>query len=231
MNTLDIMVAGILILSFAIGFTKGFIKTVLGLGAFFAAAALSLALSPAVSDAVSEHTSLDESLSIKVQQLLSVDDLPLPAADSLEEQLSILGSVRLPEPLKERLLENNNTKVYELLDVDNLADYIGSYLAKTAINAMAYIAVFILALLAINVLAGILGFAARLPIIREINKLSGGIAGLILGLGFIWTFFAFSSFVISFQSMEPFTQMLEASAIAKHLYAFNPIMWHLHPGV
>ncbi len=221
------IVLAILLIAFIMGFSKGFLRTLLELVAFFVAAAIALYISPQISDAIIDNTGLNEMISEISQNLLDVDEMPWESMDALDEQLDILSSIEMPDLIKEQLLDNNNAKVYELLDVDNVGDYIGEFLAVMAINVLSYIFVFILAMLVLQMIINILDLASHIPVIHELNKLAGGGLGLLLGLAIIWTGFAVYISILSLQSLDTFTALLETSTFAKFLYTVNPLMRYM----
>ena len=57
--------------------------------------------------------------------------LQLPA-----QQRMMIEQMELPQPMKDALLENNNSEIYHLLGADSFFEYVGSYLTSMILNLM-----------------------------------------------------------------------------------------------
>lgn len=97
-------------------------------------------------------------------------------------QRNIIEGLKLPEQMKEVLLENNNSEIYYMLGVDRFFDYLGSYLATMVIRVFGTGILFAAVFLFFRIGAHWLNQIARLPIIWELNKLAGALLGAIAGL-------------------------------------------------
>ena len=137
--------------------------------------------------------------------------------------VSIIEEMRLPDTLKDLLIENNNSRIYEALGVTRFQEYIGSYIANTILNVVAYVMMLIVVYLLIKVLVSWLDIVTRLPILSGMNKIAGAILGGVQGLLFFWiaalllTAFATTAWG-SFLLMQ-----IETSTWLSILYHINPI--------
>ena len=68
------------------------------------------------------------------------DEAENEAADAAPPsvQRSIIEEMELPEQLKDALLENNNSEVYEALGVSSFTHYVSRYLANSLINIISF---------------------------------------------------------------------------------------------
>lgn len=82
-----------------------------------------------------------------VKNTLIPEDVQMPA-----QQRQIIEEMRLPDTLKDLLIENNNSRIYEALGVTRFQEYIGSYIANTILNVVAYVMMLIVVYLLIKVL-------------------------------------------------------------------------------
>ena len=146
------------------------------------------------------------------------EDVQMPA-----QQRQIIEEMRLPDTLKDLLIENNNSRIYEALGVTRFQEYIGSYIANTILNVVAYVMMLIVVYLLIKVLVSWLDIVTRLPILSGMNKIAGAILGGVQGLLFFWiaalllTAFATTAWG-SFLLMQ-----IETSTWLSILYHINPI--------
>ena len=153
-----------------------------------------------------------------VKNTLIPEDVQMSA-----QQRQIIEEMRLPDTLKDLLIENNNSRIYEALGVTRFQEYIGSYIANTILNVVAYVMMLIVVYLLIKVLVSWLDIVTRLPILSGMNKIAGAILGGVQGLLFFWiaalllTAFATTAWG-SFLLMQ-----IETSTWLSVLYHINPI--------
>ena len=142
----------------------------------------------------------------------------LPAA-----QRMAIEELKLPQSVKDVLLENNNSEFYRLLGVDQFGEYISENEWKTAehlnrgeyistclsdmlINTLGSVLVFAASYIVIHLVIRWLNLLSRLPIICGLNQMAGGIVGLAEGFLLLWL----AGFILSFFTETPMGQMLEA---------------------
>ena len=135
----------------------------------------------------------------------------LPAA-----QRMAIEELKLPQSVKDVLLENNNSEFYRLLGVDQFGEYISENEWKTAehlnclsdmlINTLGSVLVFAASYIVIHLVIRWLNLLSRLPIICGLNQMAGGIVGLAEGFLLLWL----AGFIFRFFTETPMGQMLEA---------------------
>ena len=124
----------------------------------------------------------------------------LPAA-----QRMAIEKMKLPQSVKNVLLENNNSEFYKLLGVDRFEEYISTCLADMLINTVGSVLVFAVSYVAIHLVIRWLDLLSRLPILCGLNQMAGGVVGLAEGFLILWI----AGFVLSFFTETPVGQMLE----------------------
>ena len=125
----------------------------------------------------------------------------LPAA-----QRMAIEELKLPQSVKDVLLENNNSEFYRLLGVDQFGEYISTCLSDMLINTLGSVLVFAASYIVIHLVIRWLNLLSRLPIICGLNQMAGGIVGLAEGFLLLWL----AGFILSFFTETPMGQMLEA---------------------
>ena len=85
----------------------------------------------------------------------------LPAA-----QRMAIEELKLPQSVKDVLLENNNSEFYRLLGVDQFGEYISTCLSDMLINTLGSVLVFAASYIVIHLVIRWLNLLSRLPIIR-----------------------------------------------------------------
>lgn len=101
----------------------------------------------------------------------------LPAA-----QRQLIEQMNLPDTLKDALIENNNSEVYQLLGVQHFSEYIANYLSNLIFNAIGFIILYLLSYVVIRLMMSWLDLVARLPIIHGMNQIAGAVLGGLEGL-------------------------------------------------
>ncbi|MCI8466050.1 MAG: CvpA family protein [Lachnospiraceae bacterium] len=118
----------------------------------------------------------------------------LPAGIGLEEikkqvdtelsalqQSELIERLPLPASLRDSLMENNNTAIYERLGVESFTDYIGSFVAGICLNIVGYILTFLVIFLALHVAFMAFNVVDRIPIVHGINHFAGAVLGIFKG--------------------------------------------------
>lgn len=188
---------GVLILLFVLaiwlGHKRGFIKTVTGVVAFIAAVAVASLLSGPVAQFVYDNT-------VEPTVVETIDSYTAAATGSLEsgvdEALSSLpGFVT-------NLLANGGiasgadvlAKVGNTADAaalgQNIADNVVEPLVIPLLKMIATLILFILAYILASLLLRVLNVVAKLPLLKQVNKSLGTVAGVLSGA--LWVLFAVS---------------------------------------
>lgn len=230
MNILLIGVLALGAICMICGYVKGFVRIVVTLIASVATIFIVGAFSPIVTDLIIDLTPLDDAIKIKFENALFGDDIYTADAEtiaeslSLSEQISLIQDSDLPEFLKESLLDNNNSVIYEQLGVSTFVDYIGSYMAKWVIGTMAYMATFIIAWIAIRMVLFSLIVISGLPLLHGINRAVGTILGLGVALVLVWVGFLGLTLIYATEIGQQCYLWIDESALLMLLYDTNPIL-------
>ncbi len=182
MNILTLIVIGVLILYTFLGYKSGLIKTVFSICSMIIALILSLLISPNISKALQERENVVNYFSQKVEKVLNLDKVDNAVATQAEQ----IEKLPIPKSIKDTLIDTNNTQAYNALNVTNFTGYLSHSLACIIINALSFILTFLVLLIALRILSKVLDLISKLPVLHQINKLTGLIAGFVRGLITIW---------------------------------------------
>ena len=191
MNYVLIAVIAILAIGAIIGLKKGFVDMLFGAVSMTIALILAVIVGPKLGGVVQGSERIMETLTVKVSETLNLDELAvdIPDADVLLENLN------LPEVMKEKL---SSAEFMEKTGLDaatedashKMADAVALFLAKTIINALCFVIIFIVALILLWLLNNVLDVFAKLPLLKQANQLAGLALGLCQSVLVIWMFFA-----------------------------------------
>lgn len=183
MNTLFFVVIGIIVLFSYLGYRAGLIKTVFSICSMIIALVFTLLISPNISKALQSNDHIVDYFSKKVEKVLKLDE---KLDQSITDQLSGIDKLPIPKSIKNSLIKNNTSKAYEVLGVSSFTEYVSHSIARIVINALSFVVTFILLLIGLRILCMVLDVISKLPVINQINKLTGLIAGFVKGMIVIW---------------------------------------------
>lgn len=216
----DLAILAFLLVFYLLGRKKGLILTLCGLAAFFVALFgarfLAQQLSPMAADALTPHFSslmeqnIDFDLTDRLDQLLSV-------AEGENLLIDALKAVGLYEPFADSVRDLLGQQATSA--VTDAATALAHAMAEVVASVVIFILSFLLILLLWFVLSRLLNLAARLPIIRGLNRLLGGILGL--GQGALILFFA-AWMLRLFGGVIP-PDVVNTSTVLKFFMTTNPI--------
>lgn len=220
MNWLLIAVLGILLINSLIGMKVGFIKTVFSLCSMIIAVILTIWLSPYVNSFIRGNDKIYNGISTKVDTILNFSEEEAENGD----QAALIAGLALPKSIKDSLVENNKKEVYEALSITNFKDYVSNYLTGIVINAMAFIITFVIILVLLWVVCIALDIISKLPLIKQVNKTAGLLAGFVHGLVIVWLFFILITVFGSTELGQKALQLIGDDVILSFLFNNNYIL-------
>ena len=216
-NWLEIAVGVFLLGMILYGHYRGFIRLAVSMVALIATLVIVHAAMPSVTGWMRENTSIQTWVADNVESALGLEKTSeMPA-----EQRMIIEELKLPDDVKEMLLENNNNQVYQMLGVEAFTEYIGNYLANMVVNLVGYVVLFVAVYFAIRMLMRCLDLMAKLPILSGMNQIAGALLGGIQGLFFIWIASLLITACSSTSWAMALIEQIEASSWLSFLYHYN----------
>ncbi|GLC80871.1 CvpA family protein [Lacrimispora brassicae] len=219
------VVAGIYLLGMVLyGHYRGFIRLVVSMLAVVLSLTVVRVSLPTVTGFLKENTGLQQTISDNMKKSMGLEPEESPSGEVLEApsaQRTVIESLKLPQNVKNALIENNNSEVYQMLGVQAFTDYIGSYLADVILNSAGFVLLFAGIYLFSRLVMRWLDIIARLPILSGINKIAGALLGGLEGLVFLWIT---CLLVTAFSGTEwglVLTRQIEASKWLSFLYSHN----------
>ncbi len=221
MNWLLIVVAVFMAYHVIDGFHRGFIRKAVSAVSLIVTLALVTYLTPQITTFLQEKTSIHENLQEKCTEMF----LNMEFDSSVKtDQVQMIEHMELPENIKEMLIENNNSEAYELLHVTGFEEYIGAYLANMIINALAYLLTFIIVWTALRLVLIAMDIVTMLPILHGLNKLAGGVLGLVFSVVLIWIAFLLVTIFCNGDVGRQFFELIQENQFLLFLYNQNVIM-------
>ena len=210
------------------GHYRGLVRIAVTLSALILSLLVTRIAMPCVTAALSDNTAIHQAIGQGLLQMAGANE-EIEDTDGAEGQPSyqrnIIEGLKLPEQMKEVLLENNNSEIYHMLGVDRFADYLGLYLATMFIRTFGSGILFAIVFLVLRVGTHGLYQIARLPVISELNQLAGALLGAIAGLLIIWLAGLVVKGCSGMQWAQPVLMQIEKSWWLSLLYHNNLFNW------
>ncbi len=208
---LDIIFLAIIIVCVIYGAKRGIIKTVLGLSSMIISIAAAIWLYEPFMELISKNEAIASVIAsfrenIKAAMLPSPQYLYDPAVTETTGKIPALFA--------------------SLIGSDIISQ--GTEAAATAVaDAVVYLITVVIFIIVIKILISIIfkvfNLAAKLPVIKQANKLVGGFLGLVIGIFVCWIAAAALSMFIGQEGTGWIIDNVETSIFAKHLFTTNII--------
>lgn len=141
-----------------------------------------------------------------------------------DQQVKEIEDSALPDFLKELLLENNNTAIYQELKVDSFVNYVAAYISRMLIHIVSFLVTFILAIVIVKALMAAVDILGELPVLGWVNHLGGAALGVFSGLLIVWILFLVVGVCYSTEWGKLCFTMIEDSRILTALYEHNLLL-------
>lgn len=209
---IDIVIVAIIALCIFLGYKRGLTGSLLKILSFVLAIVIAFILFKPVSNLVINYTNWDDSLKTSIEQFITEktaasesepeSDLPQVIVDYIDETMA--ESVN---EAKEVAIENTAQSVTNLI-----------------INAGVWVAVFIIARILLIFIKFITALIARLPVIKQCDKLGGIIYGILEAFVILYVLLAIISFIAPTIRNVEFIDAINKSFIGSMLYNNNLLL-------
>lgn len=219
---------GVFLLSMVLyGHYRGFLRLAVTMMALILSLLVVRVAMPYVTGVLKENTGIHRAIGQGLLHMAGMEESDAAAerAQLPVQQREAIEKLKLPEQMKEALLENNNNEIYHILGVDAFLDYLGAYLANMVLNLIGSVVLFLVVFLVFRLLIKWLDLVARLPILSGINQIAGAILGGCQGLLALWV----AALIVKACAAMPWAQavlaQVDESLWLSFLYHNNIFNW------
>ena len=207
---IDIVIVAIIALCLFLGYRRGLTGSLLKILSFVLAIVIAFILFKPVSNLVINHTKWDDSLKTSIEQFIT------EKTSTPEERSS------LPQVIVESIDETMAQSVNEAKEVaiENTAQSVTNLI----VNAGVWIAVFIIARILLIFIKFITALIAKLPVIKQFDKLGGILYGILEAFVILYVLLAIISFIAPMINNAEFIDALNKSFIGSMLYNNNILL-------
>lgn len=207
---IDIVIVAIIALCLILGYRRGLTGSLLKILSFVLAIVIAFILFKPVSNLVINHTNWDDSLKTSIEQFIT------EKTSTPEEKSS------LPQVIVDYIDETMAQSVNEAKEVaiENTAQSVTNLI----VNAGVWIAVFIIARILLIFIKFITALIAKLPVIKQFDKLGGILYGILEAFVILYVLLAIISFIAPMINNAEFIDALNKSFIGSMLYNNNILL-------
>lgn len=187
MDWICIVIGVLFLICFFVGWAQGLFKVLISVAGLIASIIVAVYVAPNVSGHLQEQTDIDERIAAYITQELHFSDMGEEASKAV--QVEVINELPISETLKSNILNNNNSEMYSALEVTGVYDYIAKSMAVVILNATVFVVLVIVCKVFFATLGRAVQGLTKLPIVRSVDKIGGGVLGGMQGLIAIWFFF------------------------------------------
>ena len=218
MNLVDYVIIGVLGVSVLVGFYRGFIASVLNMGSGLISFSLSFMLYPKLAGMIQSNEELVRPLMHYTDASSRLGDLEMALTNvmTLGQQgiQDVLSKVQLPEPLGSMLRVNLENQVYAASGVQTVSDYVSQTILQASINIICFLICFIALYIVLSLLTNAIRAVFRLPVLKQLDWLAGGVFGFLRGLLLCLAVFTLVPLVQTVVPIDMVTELVEQSTLA-----------------
>ena len=139
-------------------------------------------------------------------------------------QISAIENADIPSVFKNLLLTNNNSEIYDKLGVTGFVSYVSAYMAKLIINVAAFLLTFIVVSIILRAIIFSLNVVSELPVVGLVNRLAGGVLGMLMVLIIVWLVFLVITMLYTTGIGKSMIAMIQENEFLKTIYEYNPVL-------
>lgn len=225
-NMLLIGVAAFMALCIFNGYRKGFLKIALSMAALVGTIIIVSILNPYVSKFLLNNTGLYEVLHESTSEFVTeIFDAKIDTEiRTRTDEVLAIDHLTLPKSIREKLIEDNNSVIYDALGVSEFEEYISRYLACMILNAISFIGTLMIAGFAVKVIFVMADIIEKVPGVKGMNKLAGMLLGFLQGIIIIWVACLVVTAFGATKTGQEILAMIQDSVILSFIYNNNCLL-------
>lgn len=229
---LTVGVLGLLLVCMIIGYCRGLMKTVVSMFSVIAAIVLTVVIAPYVSEFAKGFAPVRNFIHEPVAEMVNMvfdgnDDLKNELKENIGENSDIdeiISEIPIPDAFLKKVFEDNNITDFKDKTIKQIKKVITDNITNAIIDALCFVAVYILLWLVLLLVGFILTKTAELPILSTVNKLCGALLGAGIGLSILWVASIGLIALSNIEAVRDIIVRIEDSPILSVIYSLNPIL-------
>lgn len=177
----------IIVIGFTIfeGIYRGFLHSIINLGAFFLSVFTSFLLYPVVATAVKANDTIFNFLlyyTEGAEKIATFSDSNLLIANMAPEKLSVIISAsNLSEPFSTLIAQNVSTSAFSSQGLTTIGEYYNMTIVCVVLNILSFLAMFLVAYIIYTFVLGLVNYTIKFPELKQYDRFSGAAFGAMRG--------------------------------------------------
>ena len=92
-----------------------------------------------------------------------------------DTQIQEIENAPIPQFLKDQLMENNNSTIYNELGAESFPQYVAAYISSLVLKLVVFLVTFLLAIIIVTALMFAVNIIGELPVLDLVNHIAGGL--------------------------------------------------------
>lgn len=222
-NWVDIVIAIILAYNLIRGFTRGFVRSIAGIVAYIVSGVLAKMYYKSTALYIANEYkwfgNLKESISNHIKSSFSLNG-QVTSINPESIDPSMLNKLNLPSSLKGEVV-NFFTEFTSMNTGGNAVDRFAEYFSSFILNGIAFLLIFLVCLLVVKLLSILLDSFVKLPVLKQVNQLSGIIFGGIKGCLIVYLIMTIVVFTTPIVSNTSVMESIKLSTLGSFFYNYN----------
>ena len=227
MNIVDYIIIGIIAVSVIFGLRRGFISGVLSLASLLLSILLAFHFYPTLAQMLQSNESLVNTLVQYTDASSRIKDLELaltPVAGLSAESLNqVLENAQLPAVFETFVRQNVAEQAFAAIGSINISEYLNQTIISVALNILCFVICFFAAYIVLSLLSHLICYVFRLPVLRHLDALVGGVFGALRGVLIVFVIGAIVPIILTVSPIEQVEEMIAASQLAGFFFKDNMI--------
>lgn len=234
MNLLDMAILAVFAMFLLSGWYRGFVATIIDIGAFIASWGLGMLLRPIFAHAVAGNEKLYNMMIYYTEgnEYIADFDLARTSIATLDKQqiAAIVSDSELPFPMGKAINANISGEVFPASEVSTLGEYYNQTIVAVFINIIVFLLAFIVIRVIIAFIANGVDYAWTFPQLRRLDRPVGALCGAIRGALALFLIFMLLPIALTvLGKFEMVTNLVDGSTLARLFYRSNFLL-SLIPG-
>ena len=216
MNIVDYVILGILGVSVLFGFYRGFIASVLNTGGCLISVVGSFMLYPKLTEYIANNPELQRTLLTYTDASSRIGDLATTIMNvgsmTAQSIADVVEKAGLPESISNVLRNNLSSQVYGASE--SVSSYVSQTVMSASTNILCYIVCFVALYLVISLALSAIRAIFRLPVLKQLDGLVGGVFGFLRGMILVFVLFALLPLVQTIVPLDTVNDVVQVSKLA-----------------
>lgn len=227
MNLLDLIILLLLAVGFGLGWYKGFIASALNLASYIIAWFLAFIGYGPLASFISNHTNLNSTLLYLTAGSEKLSDITVANVDvsqiSAEKLTEVIQNSKLPTPIANMITNNVLHNSFVNQGITTLSDYFNQTIINLALGLISFLIIFFVVRIISIIVIGIAENVVKLPILKQSDKLIGGIVGTVEAIFVVAILFAVVPIAMSVVPLDGLNNLIQGSLLGKLFFNENII--------